>query len=808
MNLYVCIHGHFYQPPRENPWLEEVELQDSAYPYHDWNERITAECYAPNTASRILNPQKKIIEIVNNYAKISFDCGPTLLGWMEQKTPEVYGAIIEADRLSREHFSGHGSAIAQTYNHMIMPLANSRDKRTQVVWGIRDFEFRFRRKPEGMWLPETAVDLETLDIMAECGIRFTLLSPRQALRVRKLDDGQWEDVIEERIDSTMPYLFRTPSGRKINLFFYDGLIAREVAFGGLLANGEIFAARLMSAFSHKDERSQLVHVATDGESYGHHHRFGDMALAYALHHIESNNLAQITNYAEYLEKHLPTREVEIFENSSWSCAHGVERWKSDCGCNTGMHHGWTQKWRAHLRMAMDWLRDTMAPLYEKEMAPYVSDPWKARDDFIDVLLDRSDKSVESFFTTHAVRDLSKEKKIKVLKLLEMQRHAMLMYTSCGWFFDDISGIETVQVMQYASRAMQLANETGGYKLEPQYLNFLEKALSNVKDYMNGARVWELFVKPATVDLLRVGAHYAVSSLFEEYPETNKVFCYTTSSEIHDVTEAGIQKIAIGKARVRSDITMEEVTVSFAVLHLGDHNVIGGVREFMGDGPFTTMRKETKEAFMKSDISKVIHLLDKHFEGHNYSLWHLFKDEQRKIVDQILDSTLGEIETSFRQIYERHYPIMQMMREIRFPLPEAFAMAIEFILNKDMHTALEEETLDFEVLQKLVDESKRWQIDLDNSTVGFVASNKINILMEKLWKTPEDASLLEEITTLFTTLSTLPLKLDLWKAQNIYFSVSDQYFDQIQEKAKNGDQNSKTWIEHFTNLGEYLHVRII
>jgi len=415
--------------------------------------------------------------------------------------------------------------------------------------------------------------------------------------------------------------------------------------------------------------------------------------------------------------------------------------------------------------------------------------------------------VESFFTTHAVRDLSKEEKIKVLKLLEMQRHAMLMYNSCGWFFDEISGIETVQLMQYASRAMQLANETGGYDLEPQYLNFLEKALSNVKDYMNGARVWELFVKPATVDLLRVGAHYAVSSLFEEYPKTSKVFCYTTSSEIHDVTEAGIQKIAIGKARVRSDITMEEMTVSFAVLHLGDHNVIGGVREYMGDDPFTTMREETKEAFMKSDISKVIHLLDKHFEGHNYSLWHLFKDEQRKIVDQILDSTLGEIETSFRQIYERHYPIMQMMREIRFPLPKAFTTSIEFILNKDMRTALEEETLDFEVLQKLVDEFKQWQIDLDNSTVGFVASNKINTLMEKLWKTPEDVSLLEEITTLFTILSTLPLKLDLWKAQNIYFSVSGQYFDQIQEKAKNGDQNSKTWIEHFTNLGEYLHVRI-
>jgi alpha-amylase/alpha-mannosidase (GH57 family) len=459
MNRYICIHGHFYQPPRENPWLEEIELQDSAYPYHDWNERITSECYAPNTASRILDSDNRIIDIVNNYARMSFDIGPTLLSWIKLHHPDVYRAIIEADQLSQERFSGHGSAIAQAYNHIIMPLANSRDKRTQVLWGIRDFEYRFKRKPEGMWLPETAVNLETLDILAEYGIGFTILAPRQAQRVREIGNEEWRDVNGDGINSGMPYLCRLPSGKTINLFFYDGQVAQDIAFGGLLDDGKNFAERLTGVFSDREE-PQLVHIATDGESYGHHHRYGDMALACALHYIESGNLADLTNYAEYLEKYPPTHEVEIRENSSWSCAHGVERWRRDCGCNTQANPGWNQGWRAPLREAMDWLRDNLIPIYEGEMASYVQDPWQARDDYIKVILNRSARnevildgsvqSVEAFHSRHVIRELSEEEKVKVLKLLEMQRCAMLMYTSCGWFFDEISGIETVQVMRYAS----------------------------------------------------------------------------------------------------------------------------------------------------------------------------------------------------------------------------------------------------------------------------------------------------------------------------------------------------------------------
>lgn len=469
MERYICIHCHFYQPPRENPWLEAIELQDSAYPYHDWNERITGECYAPNAASRILDGEGRIESIVNNYAKISFNFGPTLLSWLEDKAPDVYGAILEADRESREKFSGHGSALAQAYNHMILPLANRRDRYTQIFWGIKHFVHRFSRPPEGMWLPETAVDLASLDILAEHGIRFTILAPHQASRLRKIGGRAWRDVSGARIDPTMPYKLRLPSGRTINLFFYDGSISRAVAFEGLLARGENLAHRLLDAFSEARTWPQLIHIATDGETYGHHHRHGDIALAYALHYIESNNLAHITNYGEYLEQHPPTHQVEIFEKTSWSCGHGVDRWWTDCGCNSGTHPGWNQAWRTPLRNALDWLRDTLAPQYEEKARACLKDPWAARDDYIEVILDRSPENLDQFLANHAARKLNDAEKITVLKLLELQRHTMLMYTSCGWFFDDLSGIETVQVIQYAGRAIQLAQELFGEGIESQFL---------------------------------------------------------------------------------------------------------------------------------------------------------------------------------------------------------------------------------------------------------------------------------------------------------------------------------------------------
>src|SRR5688572_26879221 len=436
MEKFICIHGHFYQPPRENPWLEAVELQDSASPYHDWNERITAECYAPNATARILQGDGRICDMVSTYSKISFNFGPTLLSWMKDKMPEVHEAIIEADKQSREHFGGHGSAIAQNYNHMILPLAHPRDKETQVLWGIRDFEFRFGRKPEGMWLAETAADVASLEVLAAHGIRFTILSPFQASRTRKLGQGgSWKDVSGARIDPSRAYLCRLPSGRSINLFFYDAPVSQAVAFEKLLESGERLSSRLVSAFSDKRPWNQLVHIATDGESYGHHHRHGEMALGYALKHIEENQLARLTNYGEFLEKHPPTHEVQIHESSAWSCSHGVGRWMENCGCNSGGHGDWNQHWRAPLRHALDWLRDELAPRFEAKAAELVKDPWAARADYIDVILNRAPEVRTDFYRKHARHDLNDSQCVTLLQLMELQRHAMLMYTSCGWFFD-------------------------------------------------------------------------------------------------------------------------------------------------------------------------------------------------------------------------------------------------------------------------------------------------------------------------------------------------------------------------------------
>ncbi len=795
---FICIHGHFYQPPRENAWLEVIELQDSAHPYHDWNERITAECYGPNTASRILDKEGVIKNILNNYSKISFNFGPTLLSWMESNDRETYDAILEADKESMLQFGGHGSAIAQVYNHLIMPLANRRDKETQILWGIRDFESRFKRKPEGMWLAETAVDYETLELLAEHNIKFTILAPRQAKATRILE-GEWNQVNDQTVDTHKTYQCQLPSGKKIALFFYDGNISQSVAFNGLLNDGKRFADDLLKSFNEKDSGPQLVHVATDGETYGHHHKHGEMALAFCLNQIDKDKRVILTNYAQYLTLFPIVDEAEIIEDSSWSCVHGVERWKSDCGCNSGGHPGWHQQWRKPLRDALDWLRDATADIFERESSKILRDPWKARDEYINIVLRRSDENIKRFLKDHAIAEASEN---RVLRLMEMQRHAMLMYTSCGWFFDEVSGIETAQVMQYACRVVQLASQIGDVDLEMEFLKRLEQVPSNVAALENAANVYKKHVLPSRTNLQRVGMHFAVSSLFEDEPESLIIFNYTTANDFFIKKEAGEQKLALGITKVKSLVTKSEKKFAFAVVCIGVHNIIGNISLDMDPEKFASMQFRMVNAFDEGRLGDVIGLMQTYFGPDKYTIWQLFQDEKRKILDQIAHQSLQDLEESLRRTYNRDYPLVNALANNDIPIPNAYRTTFEYILNADLIACFQPDKINVKQLERICGELVRWNLKIeDTGKVARLAGESIFKELKRISSERENLRRLQRLNRIFPLLTDFNIEPNLHNTQNLYFEIS------MENKEKSTNELNKDWIEQFSLLGDNLGVKV-
>ena len=808
---FICIHGHFYQPPRENPWLETVETQDSAAPYHDWNERVCAECYATNGAARTVNNKNQIIRIVNNYSRISFDFGPTLMSWLRENAPRTYRMILEGERRSRKFFGGHSSAMAQVYNHVIMPLACERDKITQIRWGIADYESHFGIVPEGMWLAETAADTETLELLAQHGIKFTILAPHQCKRIRPLKadaDGNepaWTTPLSSSVDTTRPYVMRFESGVSMAVFFYDGPASRAIAFEGLLNSGDNFAARLKAGFK-ESSQPQLETVATDGESYGHHHRHGEMALAYAVRLLEQDKTVKLTNYGQFLEKFPPEWECEIVEDTSWSCAHGVERWRSNCGCNGG-RPGWNQEWRTPLRQALDELRDAIAPMTEEEGAKLFKDVWAARDGYIDVILDRNAEVVERFLEDHQSHSPSAQERVRALQLMEMQRHAQLMYTSCGWFFDDISGIETVQVIAYAARALQLARELFGEHaagLEPAFLARLAEAKSNVASAGDGARIYKEKMAPMQLGLEQVAAHYAISSIFSSYAEETELFCYRVRRISYDVFTSGRGRLAVGRAHITSTITEKAQAFSFAVLHFGDQNITAALKPYFDEDAahFDTFATEAGEQVQRADFPDVIRLIDRYYGHVDYSLTSLFSDEQRRIVQLILNSTLWDIESSLTNIYEDHASLLHYLSQAGLPKPPALTLAAEFAVNAGVRRALEGDPIDQAQLRSFLQLAKADKVPLDTATLSYIADQRMKRAMVELQMSAGSLEMLDRALTLARTLIELPFELNLWQAQNIWYEILRT--SNYALTAQIADDRPQ-WDKDFNELGKCLSI---
>jgi len=794
---YICIHGHFYQPPRENAWLEVIEVQDSAHPYHDWNERITAECYEPNATSRILDQDQVIRDIINNYSKISFNFGPTLLSWMAIYARETYDAIREADQASILKFGGHGSALAQVFNHMIMPLASARDKETQIVWGIRDFEFRFGRKPEGMWLAETAVDTETLEALADHDIKFTILAPRQAKAIRKMGETKWTEVNDRTVNTRRAYRCNLPSGKSIDLFFYDGDISQSIAFNGLLNDGKRFADTLRGALDASDPDYQLVHVATDGETYGHHHKHGDMALAFCLDSIEKDEAVTLTNYGQFLEIAPPTYEAQVIERSSWSCVHGVERWRNDCGCNSGGHAGWNQQWRKPLRDALDWLRDSVAELFEKEGGLLLKKPWEARNEYINVVLNRNDETIQAFKQAHAIEGSSES---RVFRLMEMQRHAMLMYTSCGWFFDEVSGIETTQVMQYACRVIQLANQNHEMDFEKEFMNRLALAPSNVPAYGNAAAIYERLVMPSLINLKRVGMLFAVSSIFEDEPEAHPIFNYVTASELFTKKEAGDQKLALGIIKVKSLVTLSERRFAFAVIYLGKHNIIGNISLDMEPDRFSGMQFRMVKAFEEGRLGDVIGIMQMYFGPEKYTIWQLFSDEKRRILEQIAQVHMAELENSLRQCYNSDYQLITALSNNGLPIPNAYKSTFEYILNADLINNFKSDKVNIKQMERIAEELSRWNLKIEDvGKLSRLAGESILRELKRIGTERDNVKRVQRLNRLFPFLAKFNLDPNLHQSQNLYFEISKE--EQIKKTA------TAEWMEQFRALGANLGVKV-
>jgi alpha-amylase/alpha-mannosidase (GH57 family) len=833
--VFVCVHGHFYQPPRENPYLESVERQPSAAPFHDWNERILHECYRPNAFARILNDQGEVLHIVNNYEYLSFNIGPTLMSWLERHDLETYRQILAADRLSCDRNNGHGNAIAQVYNHIIMPLANPRDKETQVHWGIADFRRRFGRDPEGIWLAETGVDYDTLRVLIKAGIRFTILAPSQVQRCRVMASGdqpagEWHEVGGGQIDPTRPYrcfVPGLPEGENyIDLFFYDGPISRDMGFNDVLSSSQMFAGRLGQAIRGERDRAQLISVATDGETFGHHRGGAEKALAYAMIHEFPQQGWQVTNFAHYLSLFPPTWEAELKPVTAWSCAHGVDRWQDDCGCGGGGE--WHQRWRKPLRQSLDWLRDRLIQVYETYGSELFIDPWQARNDYIEVIGDsvsaatgRNPRTIHRFLSEHQTHKLTSAEKIDALRLLEMQRHTLLMYTSCGWFFEEISRPEGTQILRYAARAIELAEEVSGQPLEEKFVRQLEAAPSNVSLFGNGKGLFQQLVAPSRVGLEQIAAHYAISSLFNTYHREQALHCYTLIQKDYQRQTLGSLTLAVGQVQISSDITLEKVNFDFAVLHLGGWDFHCGIQPAKSRPIYTRAKTAVLEAFGRASIAQSVVAINQYFGDRTFSLQDLFSEERHRIMQLLSRDTLQRLDQLYTQIYRENYGVLMAFHRDHLEVPQELQVAAEIALSHRALTViknLEQDLSDLDdnvlpisanyiaELEGIATEANHFHCQLRLPGAKAILEQLILRTLWLLLQAPlSDGELptqeLESLNRLILLGNSLNLGLSLDKAQEMYYG----HLGQLRSHLPQAVPAAQSYL---AKLGQYLAVDVV
>ena len=809
---FLTIHGHFYQPPRENPWLEAIETQESAAPAHDWNERVCAECYNPNSVSKIVDSRNKILDVVNNYEYMSFNFGPTLLSWMEEHAPQTYDRVIKADIESVIEHNGHGNALAQVYNHIIMPLANYQDKQTQVKWGIKDFFYRFGRQPEGMWLAETAVDDETLEVLVDNGIKYTILSPYQALKFKKIDEDVWQDVSWGNIDPARPYRYflKNDKGKYIDLFFYDGAISKSVAFDELLKDGNKFIRRLKEGVSPTRGYPQLVNIATDGESYGHHTKFGDMALAYVVKVRAKDEGFQIVNYGEFLDEFGVKYEVDIKQASSWSCFHGVGRWSDDCGCSTGGHPGWNQKWRKPLREALNYLRDKLVEIYTKEGKKYFKDVWTARNNYIDVILDRALLNVKKYQKANFVEGLSGEDKVSAMKLLEIQRQALLMFTSCGWFFSEISGIETTQIMKYAARAMQLAKSFTDENLEEGFLSILEKAESNIKEYGNGRNIYDKFVRPSVVSIKQLASLWAILSLFRDIDDEENLYCYTARKLAYKKIVKGSTNLVIAHVEIKSNITLETFDTMVTLIQYEGGDFHCAIKDFTNEKDYYCTQEDLAKTFSDQPLTEIIRKIDEYFGEKYFTLKDIFAEQRKNILAMLLKDQMEKFSETYQQMYYDGRSSIAQMQSLGLNIPPEFKISAQYALTKkfnDLFTESKSYIAD-DVIKEAADidnEAKQLDLKIDKTPTSKIFSAK---LLQNITRLAEnfDFSQADATLEIFKHIEDLDMKVEISEAQNIYFSkIFIQMGDILEDFEKSHTERDKEFLEILFAIGSKLNI---